>query len=585
MISERRLHILAFPAIFLFLILAPGFLFGVQKNDKQGAASTDQSASQTDQKAPSSNAQQDPLKRPLSGAQKEAGRKEIKGQVYKDWVNKDVRWIITEQELAAFKKLSTDAERDQFIENFWQRRDPTPDTPENEFREEHFRRMAYANDHFAAGVPGWKTDRGRIYIVYGPPDGTESHPMGGPYERPAEEGGGSTSTFPFEIWTYHYIEGIGENVNIEFVDTCGCNEYHMTMDRSEKDALLMVPNAGLTDLEAMGITSKTERFFGGGLERLGQSAYGQSSTDKEFDRLDQFAKLQRQPEVKFKDLREVVRTHLHSNVLPFDVRVDFAKITSDTVLMPITLDVPLSAMTFANKDGVQRGTINVFMQLAKLTGQPVQTFETTIQKDVPAELLPRMADTQVLFWKALPMRPGLYRLDVVLKDVNGGKMGTYSRSWTVPDYSDDSKLSASSLILADQVQGVAPREIGTGDFVIGATKVRPRVQPSDGKPLTFKREQDQAVDLWMQVYNLAVDEKTKKPSATFEYQIVNTATNQPVVNFTESTAQMGNVGDQVTLAKSVPVSKLPPGNYQVTIKVSDDVSKQVISPTARFAVQ
>jgi len=133
------------------------------------------------------------------------------------------------------------------------------------------------------------------------------------------------------------------------------------------------------------------------------------------------------------------------------------------------------------------------------------------------------------------------------------------------------------------MSNVPSNEVGTGNFVIGTNKVRPRVQPSDGKPATFKK--DEKVSFWVQVYNLGLDESTKKPSATVEYQVINTATNQPVLDFTESTAQMGNIGEQVTLARSLPLAKLEPGVYQVTIKVSDQVSKQTIAPTAKFAVQ
>src|SRR5262249_26232857 len=188
-----------------------------------------------------------------------------------------------------------------------------------------------------------------------------------------------------------------------------------------------------------------------------------------------------------------------------------------------------------------------------------------------------------LYWYAMPMRPGLYRLDVVLKDVNGDKGVLFSRIYTVPDYRNEEKLASSTLILADYMAPVPSNEVGTGNFVIGTNKVRPRVQPSDGKPASFKKEEK--VNLWMQVYNLSLDEKTKKPSATVEYSVINTATNQPVLDFTETTAQMGNVGEQVTLAKSLPLAKLDPGVYQVTIKVNDQVSKQTISPTAKFAVQ
>ncbi|MGE5324111.1 MAG: GWxTD domain-containing protein, partial [Actinomycetota bacterium] len=499
----------------------------------------------------------------------------------KRWLDEDVRWIITDEEKAAFLQLSNEEEREQFIEQFWLRRDPTPDTEENEYKEEHYRRIAYANEHFAAGMPGWKTDRGRTYIMFGPPNDIESHPMGGPYQRSAEEGGGETETYPFEVWHYNYLEGIGQNIDIEFVDDCGCGAYEMTMDRSRKDALLHVPGAGLTTFEEMGMANKADRFRGG-IESLGAGPFNRNLQTKEFDRLEQFAKLNTPPPVKFKELNEIVTSHIRYNLLPFDVNVDFVKLTSDTVLMPITLQVPLRNLTWTNKDGVDRAVLNVFMKLSTLSGRTIQTLEDTIRKDVPAELLDKELTNVALWPKAVPMRPGLYRLDVVVKDVNGDKVGTYSRGWTVPDFSDD-RLTASSLILADQMEPVPAREIGTGEFVIGQNKVRPRVQPSNGKPASFKKSEK--VNFWMQVYNLGIDPQTKKASATVEYQVVNTANHQPVVNFTESTAQMGNIGDQMTLEKSLPANSLPPGVYQVTIKVNDLVSKQTISPMAKFAIQ
>jgi len=550
------------------------------KADAAKAQAQGKSGSDAAPKAQTDN-QQDPLKRTRK-ADNKAAQTEKLGGVYKKWLDEDVRWIITDEELSAFKKLTTNAERDQFIEAFWQRRDPTPDTAENEYKEEHYRRIAYANEHYAAGMPGWKTDRGRIYIQFGPPTSIDSHPMGGPYQRPAEEGGGSTTTFPFEVWRYRYLEGIGQEVEIEFVDDCGCGSYEMTLDRSKKDALLHVPNAGLTDMESMGRANKADRFRGG-LESIGEGFFNRNNQTKQFDRMETFAKLNRAPDVKFKDLQNELVTHrFRTNLLPFDVQVDFVKLTSDTVLVPITLQVPLKGLTFANKDGVQRAVVNVYGQLTKLSGQIVQTFEETLHKDIPAELLEKEINNVSLYWKALPMRPGLYRLDVVMKDVNGDKTGIFSKSYNVPDYGEE-KLASSTLILADQMEPVPAREIGTGNFVIGANKVRPKVQPADGKPAAFTKKEK--VNFWLQVYNLGLDQKTNKPSATVQYQVVNTATNQHVLDFTETTAQMGNIGEQVTLAKSLPLSQLDPGVYQVTIKVNDQISKQTISPTAKFVVQ
>jgi GWxTD domain-containing protein len=201
-----------------------------------------------------------------------------------------VVWIISDEEKKAFKNLSNDEERDAFIEQFWLRRNPDPDSPDNEFREEHYRRIAYANEHFAAGKPGWKTDRGHIYISFGKPDSIESHPSGGSYERPMEEGGGETSTFPFETWHYRYLEGIGDNIDLEFVDTCQCGDYHFTIDRSEKDALLHVPGAGETLYEQMG-RPRRRTASRAGLEKPGHRAERTGNQSKQFDRIELAAKI------------------------------------------------------------------------------------------------------------------------------------------------------------------------------------------------------------------------------------------------------------------------------------------------------
>src|SRR5271157_3193986 len=216
--------------------------------------------SPADSNAQTRGQEPDPLKRERTDKEKietqKAVKQELKG-AYKTWLEQDVSYIISDEERRAFKNLSNDEEREAFIENFWLRRNPNPDSPENEFREEHYRRIAYANEHFAAGKPGWKTDRGHIYISFGKPDSIDAHPSGGSYQRPMDEGGGSTSTFPFETWHYRYLEGIGENIDIEFVDSCGCGDYHFTIDPNEKDALRNTPGDALTDDSKFGNPNKS----------------------------------------------------------------------------------------------------------------------------------------------------------------------------------------------------------------------------------------------------------------------------------------------------------------------------------------
>ena len=532
----------------------------------------------------------DPTKRRMTDKERiqvnKAMKDELKGS-YKTWVDQDVRWIISDEELSAFKHLSNDLERDQFIENFWLRRNPNPESPENEYREEHYSRIAYANEHFAAGKSGWRTDRGHIYIAYGKPDNIDSHPSGGSYDRPMDEGGGNTSTFPFEIWHYRYLEGIGDNIDIEFVDTCMCGDYHMTIDRSEKDALKMTPGAGLTMSEQMGQSTKAERFSGGGLEQLGKGPGTEGNASKQFDRLDRFAKLMAPPVIKFKDLEAYM---VSSKILTgppflFDVRTDYVKITNDTVLVPLTLQIYNKDITFNTKDGVSAGTVNILGRVSNLTGRPLFTFEETVSATSPSELLAQEQQKRSVYWKALPLSPGLYKVDIVVKDVNNpDHVGTWRRSINVPKFDDD-QLAHSSLILADVMERVPSKDIGAGNFVIGNTRIRPRVSASQAIPITFHRSQN--LNFWMQVYNLGIDEKNKQNGATIEYTIKDLSkADDKAVIFTasETTNKLSPNADQVTLEKSLPLASLQPGKYSVSITVNDGVKKQQFAASAPFIV-
>jgi len=158
------------------------------------------------------------------------------GSPYSKWLNQDVVYIIDDAERAAFQRLATDEERDKFIEQFWLRRDPTPGASKNKFKEEHYRRIAYANQHFrtASGTPGWQTDRGHMYIVYGPPDEIESHTRAGQssYARdtftPQSDWRIYTPvTVLVQIWSYRHLEGIGDNGTITFIDRTGRGDYHL----------------------------------------------------------------------------------------------------------------------------------------------------------------------------------------------------------------------------------------------------------------------------------------------------------------------------------------------------------------------
>lgn len=534
-------------------------------------------AAAADKKA-GENGQRETIARPLSDKEKRKREEKLRKELetpFRKWLNEDVTYIITDEERTTWKRLATDEEREQFIEQFWLRRDPSPDSQENEYKEEHYRRIAYTNERFASGIPGWKSDRGRIYITFGPPDELEDHPSGGTYERPIEEGGGTTSTFPFQKWRYRWIEGVGQDINIEFVDTTMTGEFRMTMDPSEKDALMMVPGAGLTLYEQMGLSSKTDRFSRTDGTRLGTGNQAMPMRMNQFERLQQFANLQKAPKIKFRDLEAQVNSKITFNVLPMQVRVDFVKMTNATVNAYVTIQFERKDLQFKQEGTLSKSLVNIYARVTTMTRRVANVFEHPVSIEVPTEMLAEASKGKAIYQNAIPLPPGRYRLNVVSKDVIGGNMNNYEIALDVPRF-DDEKLGMSSVILADMIEKVPTKQIGAGQFVIGTSKVRPRLGES------FRR--DEKMGIFTNIYNFSPDEKSKKPNATIEYEIVNSA-NLKVLEFTEDVKDIaGASATQVTIEKLLPLQTLEPGRYTLKMKVTDKNSNQILTPSTSFTV-
>ena len=524
------------------------------------------------------NGQRETIARPLSDKEKKRREDKLRKELetpFRKWLNEDVTYIITDEERTTWKRLATDEEREQFIEQFWLRRDPSPDSQENEYKEEHYRRIAYTNERYASGIPGWKSDRGRIYITFGPPDELEDHPSGGTYERPIEEGGGTTSTFPFQKWRYRWIEGVGQDINIEFVDTTMTGEFRMTMDPSEKDALMMVPGAGLTMYEQMGLSSKTDRFSRTDGTRLGTGNQAMPMRMNQFERLQQFANLQKAPKIKFRDLEAQVNSKITFNVLPMQVRVDFVKMTNATVNAYVTIQFERKDLQFKQEANLSKALVNIYARVTTMTRRVANVFEHPVSIEVPTEMLAEASKGKAIYQNAIPLAPGRYRLNVVSKDVIGGNMNNYEIALDVPRF-DDEKLGMSSVILADMIEKVPTKQIGAGQFVIGSSKVRPRLGE------TFRR--DEKMGIFANFYNFSPDEKSKKPNGTIEYEIVNSA-NLKVLEFTEEVKDIvGASANQVTIEKLLPLQSLEPGRYTLKMKVTDKNSNQILTPSTTFTV-
>jgi GWxTD domain-containing protein len=547
-----------------------------------GQQTTSQTSGQAQPPAPTGT-KKETVAKPMTDRQKKKQEEKLRKELetpYKKWLNEDVVYIITEEEKKTFTHLQTDEERENFIESFWLRRDPTPDTEENEYREEHYRRIAYANEHFASGIPGWKTDRGRIYIEYGPADEVESHPSGGTYERPFEEGGGTTSTYPFEQWRYRYIEGLGTNIILEFVDTTMSGEYHYTIDPSEKDALMYVPNAGLTLSEQMGLTCKACRFTRTDGTHLGVGSQPLPDSMSEFNRIEMGAKIFAPPAIKYKDLEAMTYSTIKYNLLPMKVHADYIPVTGAEVLTNITIQFDRKDLQFKQKEGISTATVNVYGRITTMSRKPVNYFEEDLEVPVPTEMLQQALEgaRADIYQKVFPLKPGRYRLNIVAKDRVGGNATTYEMPLEVPRIEEDA-LSTSSLILADLIEKVDTRSIGTGQFVIGGYKVRPSMDK------VFKRTQK--LGIYLQLYNFDVDETTKKPNGTVEYEVIknNKGSNEVVIPaYSEEVNKLPGGATQVTIEKLLPLKDMAPGDYTVNIKVTDKVRNQTLTRSATFTI-
>lgn len=532
---------------------------------------------QVAQQAPSQT--RETVARPLSEKDRrkrlERLRKELETP-YKRWLDEDVAYVITDEERQAFKRLATDEEREQFVEQFWRRRDPTPDSIENEYKEEHYRRIAYANERFASGFPGWKSDRGRIYITFGPPDEIEDHPSGGSYVRPWEEGGGTTATYPFQIWRYRYIDGIGTDVMIEFVDTSMTGEFRMTMDPSEKDALLYVPGAGLTMMEEMGLASKADRFSRTDGTRLGTGDQPLPQRMNQFERLQQFAMLQKPPEVKFKDLEATVDSRITYNTLPMVVRADYLRVTSSSVMTNVTVQFQNQDLQFKAGDGIEKAIVNLYGRITSMSRRPINVFEDVVTVEAPAGMLESYVKKSSIYQKSIPLPPGRYRLNIVAKDITAGTVNNYEMALDVPFFQDE-VLSSSSVILADMIEKVPSRSAGAGQFVIGTSKVRPRI--------TDSFTQNEKLGIYLQLYNFTTDEASKKFDGTIHYEVKKLGSDDTIFAYDEKADTIENASaSQVIIEKMLPLSNFEPGTYEIRMKVTDNVTNDVLTPAATFKV-
>ncbi len=490
-------------------------------------------------------------------------------KAYVEWVN-NVDIIVTQSERDAWKKLETDNEREKFIEDFWHSRDPDPDTQENEFKEQFFERVAYANERFSSGKAGRLTDRGRIYIKFGKPDEIESHPAGGSYERPFYEGGGSTTTYPFEKWFYRHIPNVGNGIELEFVDPTGSGEYRLARNPNEKDALINIPGAGLTFAEMAGLQTRADRT--GNLSGVGLANYMRAQ-DSPFEVLNKLADLDRDTPFQRNYLSTSIDTPIaDDNPINFETQFNYFKQTDNRVLAFLTVQTDNDQLQFSDSGGLQTAHLNIFGSVISVANRRVGKFEDSVTTTATPEELSTTRQRKSAYGRAFLLEPGRYRVDVIVRDVQTGAAGVKRVGFVVPEFPAD-RLSASSIVLAAKLENME-RGAAISPFVIGTTKVIPNLAG------VFKR--NQPVGVYLQVYNAAIDQTTLRPAADAEYVLLKNG--KELTKQTEDWREINDAGQRLTLKRLIDSRNLEPGEYQIQIRIRDHITGDMISPTATFSI-
>lgn len=510
------------------------------------------------------NVSAQPTSKPNDPQDKPRKVKEEPHKAFKQWLQ-EVEPIIRPDELKAWNKLQTDEEREQFINEFWRLRDPDPDTQENEYREAYFERLAYVNEHFSSGIPGYKTDRGRIYLKYGKPDDIESHPAGGPYQRASWEGGGSTSTYPFERWWYRHLPGRND-VDIEFVDPTGTGEYRIARNPFEKEALLHVPGAGAT---FDGISQADRVAAAGGFG----NPFSSRAKDSAFEWMELLRLRDEAPRVNFdRDVGTGTSTPVtEENFLNSNLQISFFRQSDDRVIVAFTVQTDNRDLVFRDVGGLQTARVNIAGRITSVAGRRVGFFEDAVTTTATSVELIDAKERKSAYQKALPMLPGRYRIDLLVRDVESGAAGIQHVGFQVPKFGSD--LAASSLVLASVLEQVADVP-SSRQFVIGDKKVIPN--------LTATYRRGSPIGVYMQIYNAVIDQTTLRPSVDVEYVL--TKDGKEVGKQVEDWRGNSDSGQRLTVARLVDSRGLSPGEYAIEVRVRDRVGGQNLVQAARFTI-
>jgi GWxTD domain-containing protein len=524
---------------------------------------------------------------------------------YKKWVDEEVLYIISDNEREVFKSLRTDEEREGFIRTFWRRRDPTPETPVNEFREEHYRRLEWASKRYFEGKAGWRTDRGRVYIMFGPPDFFETNPGGG--RGFLFDPSGPTAEFPSEVWTYRYIPGLKERIgriDFIFVNTYNSGSYELTTNPALANALrnvsLPARDVGYRETRDEAYPGEKDRdMMVNPLEQLALLAELSKSRGEVLEEMERSERLRR--------LRGVVDANESLAALPFVDQESFLKGPENIVSIPLSIEVAGKDVQFQESGDRYRGLLNFYIEVKDLN-QTVCQISDRLEMNLKEETYRRRMADAYQYKHRLELKPGEYFFHLVVWDELSSNVGYKDKRITVPAFPADG-LCLSDVILAKSVQVVeVPKE-----SVVVESKDIPALQALEksnlkvpdkleitrrqGDPFTFGNlmigpnpsavyKPDEELVFFYQVYHPVYDPALNTAGLLIEHQIwkgdrmIATIDGPQEARIpAEQKSSFVNSGARYTL------SGFEPGQYTLRVMVKDLVSGQAIEKRLDFIVK
>ncbi len=494
----------------------------------------------------------------LSAGQQASRKKEPPAKLpdqYKKWLEQEVVYIITPAEKEIFLKLKTDRERDLFIEAFWKHRDPIPETEENEFKIEHYKRIDYVNRYFGreAAKPGWMTDRGRMYIILGPPNDIQHID-------------GKSEIYNCEIWFYQGKQDLGlpPGFNLLFFQERGTGEMRLYSPATDGPQALLTGYWGDPTDYSRAYSSLREVDLNlanismsliPGDENLGLGRPSLSS-DLLLRQIEQTPQKMVEDKYarKFFEYKDIIDVDYSVNYIDSDALVRVLKDPSG--LYFIHYDLEPSRLSINQYDNQYATNFKVNGLLSTVDGRLVYQFEKTFPVKLTPDQMKERQHLPLAIYDVFPCVPGEYKLSILAKNEASKEFTSLEQTIRIPE---KVQVEMSSPILAYKVSPSESAEGKIKAFLLGGQQLYLQAN----RVFTAKDELAVAV----QLFGLTPELKNR---ASLKYQFWKESE-----IYKEETYPVSELDSLPLVIKIFPLAGFPPAHYFLNLTLLVDGQEKI----------